>query len=90
MLVQPGAVGLVGAEEISGETESIDAEAVAFITGSADEPHPLICEQKVVRLARPRVVARIPDVLGTTQRQISGLQSVRCRCLKGNNTGSQT
>ena len=48
--VEPGSVGLVGAKEIASETECIDAEAMAFITGSADETHPLICEQKVVRL----------------------------------------
>ena len=75
MPVEPGSIGPLRAQEIAGETERIDAEAVAFITASADQAHPMLTEQKVVRIPWSRFETWMANALGLAQVQVTGMKS---------------
>lgn len=75
MPVEPGSIGPLRAQEIASETERIDAESVAFMTASANQAHPMITEQKVVRIPWARFETWMADALGLAQVQVTGMES---------------
>ena len=76
MPVEPGSIGPFRAQEIASETKRIDAEAVAFITASADQAHPMLTEQKVVRIPWSRFETWMANALGLAQVQVTGMESI--------------
>ena len=88
MLIQPWSIRIIGAHHISGKSQGIDAEAIAFVMTSAHEPHPPVTEQQVVRVAGPDVDGGMPHALGLAQRQIGLVERLGRRARERNDARS--
>ena len=58
---QPGAIGSLGTQQGTGETERIDAETVDAFCSASNHAHPFPREQKVVGPARSTIQLRRPQ-----------------------------